>query len=102
VGHIQRAPGLDDHKMSFSVIYDDTDLSSYVAALKRGTSGTLIYSPDGKENGKPKFEGEMILVGVRGPNATIDKQMQMFELSFEAADEPTATIEDGDVWSGLT
>lgn len=95
---IQRGNGLDDRTMSFSVVYDDADLSGYVGKLKQGTIGTLIYGPEGSGTGKPKFSGSMVLQQVSGPNPGIEKPKVMFELSFEQADIPTHTIENGDTF----
>lgn len=93
VDHVQRAPGLNDHSIAFPVIYDDTDLADYIAKLQIGKKATLTYGPEGSTVGKPKFECSMILDSISGPKPTIDKQMVQFDLSFSAADEPTATID---------
>lgn len=97
--HRQRAVGLADTSISLTVIYDDVDLSSYVGKLVPGTVGTLTYGPEGSGSGKPKFEGSMILQQVSGPNPGIEKPMVMFELTFEAADAPTATVSGGDTFA---
>lgn len=93
--HTERAPGLNDNSIAFAVVYDSADLSTYRSALVIGTQGTLTYGPEGQVVGKPKFECDMILKEVKGPNITIDKQKVMFELSFDGAAAPTATIEGG-------
>ena len=98
VTHIQRAPGLNDTEMAFSVIYDDATLASYRLAVLIGTQGTLIYGPEGQVVGKPCHEQTMILSEVAGPNITIDKQKVMFELSFEGAAAPTKTVAGGGVF----
>lgn len=91
--HVMRAPGLSDNTMSFSVVADDTDFNSYKAALIEGTKGTVIYGNEGEITGKPKFECVMILNSVSGPNATIAKDVHMYELEFEGAAAPTATLQ---------
>lgn len=96
--HVERNAGLSDTSMSFAVVYDDTNIATYVTALAPGTKGALIYGPEGNGTGKPKFQCSMILTSVDGPNASIDKNMVSFELSFEGAAAPTATIEDGDTF----
>lgn len=93
--HVERAPGLNDNTISFSVVYDAATLSTYRSALITGTEGTVVFGPEGQVVGKPKFECSMILKEVKGPNPTIDKQKVMFELSFDGAAAPTATIEGG-------
>jgi hypothetical protein len=96
--HVERNAGLSDTEMTFEVIYDDTDLPLYRAALIESTKGTLIYGPEGNVSGKPKFQCQMILSEVAGPNPTIEKDKVSFELSFEGAAAPTATIEGGSVF----
>ena len=96
--HIERASGLLDNSLSFNIVYDDADLATYVGKLKAGTKGTLIFGPEGNGSGKPKHEGSMILQSVTGPQPTIEKGMVMFELSFEGAAAPTATIANGDTF----
>lgn len=95
--HIMRLPKLLDRKMDFMVIYDDTGLSSYVAALQAGTTGTLIWGPEGNTTGKPCFTGSMILTSVKLA-ASVEKSKIAFNLSFVQADEPTKTIESGDTF----
>ena len=96
--HRQRADGLQDRTMSFMVVYDDTALSTYVQKLETGRRGVLIYGPEGNAAGKPKFEGSMILQQVTEPQPGIEKPMVTFELSFEQADAPTATIQGGEAF----
>lgn len=96
--HVERAGGLSDTAMSFSVVYDTTDIALYRAALIPGTVYTVIYGPESNVTNKPKFQCEMILEEVSGPNVTIEKSMVMFELSFTGAAAPTATIESGSVF----
>jgi len=96
--HIERASGLLDNSLSFNIVYDDANLAAYVGKLKAGTKATLIFGPESNTAGKPKFECSMILQDVTGPQPTIDKGMVMFELSFEGAAAPTATIANGDTF----
>ena len=84
--------------MSFNIVYDDTDLATYVGGLKSGTKATLVFGPEGNATGKPKFECTMILSSVTGPSPTVSKGMVMFELSFDGAGAPTATIPNGDTF----
>jgi hypothetical protein len=95
VDHVQRAPGLNDHTMTFPVIYDKDAYATYKDKLVIGKQAPLIYGPEGNTVGKPKFEGEMILDDISGPSQTIDKQMLQFDLTFTAADEPTSTLDSG-------
>lgn len=94
----QRAAGLQDSSFSITVRYDDEDLSDYVGKMKPGTTGTLVYGPEGNAAGKPRFACEMILTSITGPNAGIEYPFVTFELSFEQADVPTATIAEGDTF----
>ena len=96
--HVQRASGLSDNTLSFSVIYDDENLAAYVSQLVEGTKDNVIYGAEGNGVGKPKFECVMILSDVQGPSPSVAKSMVMFELSFEGADAPTATIANGDTF----
>jgi len=96
--HVERASGLLDNSMSFSIVYDDADLATYVGKLESGTKATLIFGPEGNTAGKPKFECVMILSSVTGPSPSVAKGMVMFELSFEGAAAPTASIANGDTF----
>ena len=94
----QRLAGLTDRSMDFNVYHDDTNLSVYDATLVVGTVGTLIYGPRGNTAGYPKFEGSMLLTKADGPTASVEKGFQQWALSFVQADEPSSTIEGGDVF----
>lgn len=96
--HIERAGGLKDNTLGFNIVYDDADLATYVGKLAIGTKATLVFGPEGSASGKPKFECSMILQDVTGPQPSVEKGMVMFELSFEGAAAPTATIEGGDTF----
>jgi len=91
--HIMRNTGLSDSSFSFSVVVDDVTFNSYKSALVPGTKGTLIYGPEGAVTGKPKFECSMILNSVGGANATIAKGVHQYDLGFEGAAAPTATLQ---------
>jgi hypothetical protein len=93
--HVERAGGLSDTSLSFSVVYDTADIALYRAKLIEGTEYAVIYGPEGNTSGKPKFQCQMILEEVSGPNVTIAKDKVMFELSFVGAAAPTATISGG-------
>lgn len=95
--HIARAAKLKDNKMSFNVMYDDSTIATYVANLKEGTVGTLIWGPEGNTVGKPCFTGSMILTSNK-LSQSVDKKKLMFELSFEQAAAPTKTIQNGDTF----
>ena len=96
--HVERASGLSDNNLSFSIVYDDENLASYISQLVSGTKATLTYGVEGNATGKPKFECVMILSSVTGPSPSVAKGMVMFELSFEGAAAPTASIANGDTF----
>jgi hypothetical protein len=89
---VMRNAGLNDGSISFAVVVDDTTFNSYKAALVIGTRGSLIYGPEGNVAGKPKLEVVSILKSVSGANATIEKDVHMYELEFEFAAAPTSTL----------
>ena len=95
--HIQRLPKLKDRKMDFMVIYDDTDLATYVSDLDAGTQDTLIWGPQGNTGGMPCFTGNMILTNVKLAQS-VQKTKLAFNLSFVQGDTPTKTIEGGDTF----
>lgn len=90
--HVMRNPGLNDNSLSFAVVVDDVTFNSYKGVLVEGVKGTLIYGPEGAVTGKPKFECVMILNSVSGANATIAKDAHMYEMEWEGAAAPTATL----------
>lgn len=92
---VQRAAGLNDYSLELSLAYDVADLGTYKGKLVKGAAYTMIYGPEGNGSGKPKDEVPVIIASVSGPNITIDKQMVMFEVSFQQADEPITLIESG-------
>lgn len=96
--YVEKAPGLNDTSMKFMVVYDSPNLAAYRTALVIGTQADLIFGPEGNVAGKPKFQCNMVLKGVKGPGNTIQKDMVSFELDFEGAAAPTATIEGGSVF----
>ncbi len=97
--HVERAAGLLDNSIKFAVVYDDSTLSTILAALVPGTVGALIYGPEGATSAKPKFEGSMLLTNLDGPTQSIEKGKVQFELSFEGAAAPTSTIEGGSTFA---
>lgn len=95
---VERLDGINDYSLSLDIVYDITDVSTYLARLKPGTVQTLVYGPEGNTAGKPKDEVSVIVASVDGPNPTINKDMVMFSLSLQGAATPTAWIENGDTF----
>lgn len=92
---VERQAGLNDYSLSLDLVYDDANLSTYIAKLIPGTTYTLVYGPEGNTAGKPKDEISVIVASVDGPNPTINKDMVMWSISFQGAATPTAYIEGG-------
>lgn len=92
VTYVMRNPGLNDSSFKFSVVVDDTTFAGYKSALAIGVKGPLIYGPEGAVAGKPKFESSAILKSVSGANATIAKDVHMYELEFEGNGAPTSML----------
>lgn len=92
VNYVMRNPGLNDSSFKFSVVVDDVTYNGYKSVLAIGGKGTLIYGPEGAIAGKPKLEVVCILKSVGGANATIAKDTHMYELEYEGAAAPTATL----------
>lgn len=91
--YIQQAPKLKTLTISFMIVYDGADVSTYKDLLEPGKEATLKWGPEGNGAGKPKLECDMILQSVSGPNQTVDKAKLAFELSFEkGASDPVSTL----------
>lgn len=95
---VQRKAGLNDRTMRFSVIMDAAVFESYRHVLVAGLEGMLEFGPRGADDGQPRFAGMMVLASVSGPRMSVSKMNIIFELSFEQADEPVATIAGGDTF----
>ena len=99
VTHIQRNPGLDDTKFSFSIRYDDVEAvrDTVLPFIKRGTKGTLIYVVGGRVAGNPVHEQVAIIAGSTGPNIDIAKAALQIDLTFDTDGEPVRNINE-DKW----
>lgn len=92
--HVERAAGLSDNTMDFVLVYDTADLPTYRTALVEGTIADVIWGPEGNVSGKPKFQCSMLLTEAK-VTQQITKERVAFEVSFEGAAAPTATITGG-------
>ena len=95
---VERQGGLLDYSLSLSLVYDDANLTDYLAKLKPGTTYTMVYGPEGNTAGKPKDELSVIVSSIDGPNPSINKDMVMFAVTFQGAGTPTAWVENGDTF----
>lgn len=94
--HRQRSGGLEDHTASCVIIYDDTNLSTYIQRLRPGLH-TFDYGPEGNAAGKPRHTQQFYVT--KAPHkVTVEKDRVVFTLSLEAAAAPTNNMYAGAVW----
>ena len=98
VDHVQRKPGLNDHTISMSIGYDDTNVATYLQKLKVGVIVTIEYGPEGAVSGKPRHVQNFIITGAPSPH-DVQKGSVAFDVTASAADAPSVDMFAGGVYS---
>ena len=91
---VQRAEGLMDHTISFTIYSDDA--GAYALTKLKGTQ-TVIYGEQGSATGKPKHTQSFILTPVH--TTAVEKTQVAYAVTGEGADTPTDNMFAGDVWA---
>lgn len=94
VEYIQRQTGLGDTKLTLSLAYTIAAFETYRQILVTGAEGLLVYGPEGRVAGKPRFECVMIVESFDMVQS-IKKEFVVCELSLAGKDAPVMTIEGG-------
>lgn len=84
--HRQRNTGLEDTSMSATIGYQTEKIQQQIKYLKPGEYD-VVFGSEGPYAGKPKHVQRFIL-NEAPLEITVEKGEVVFELSFEAADEP--------------
>lgn len=93
-----RAAGLNDMKLSISLMYDADNIQTYIQKLKPGQIIEVEYGPEGAVTGKPRHIQTFVLTGASS-GVKISKEAVMFEITGEGAAAPTVNMFDGAVYS---
>lgn len=95
--HTMRKPGLRDTKVKATIAYDDTVLTTYISKMKPGVTYRLVMGTEGNAVGKPKHEGDFVLVAAP-IEITVKNDPVAFELDFDGAHAPVIDMHNGGVW----
>jgi len=92
---VNRAEGLKDCTISFTLAYDDA--SGYAFSILQGEK-QIIYGPEGNSSGAPKHTQYFILTGAPH-TVNVSKEMVTFSVSGEGSQDPTDNMFAGATWS---
>ena len=95
--HRQRAGGLEDTTISMTIVYDATDIQTYIQRLKPGVH-TIEFGPEGNVSGKPRHV-QSFIISSSPFTVDVSKTEVAFGISGEAADAPSVDIMAGGVYS---
>jgi hypothetical protein len=95
--HVMRAPGLDDYKMSVTLMYDITKIDDYIQKLKPGAIIAVEYGPEGNVSGKPRHVQDFI-VGGSSHSRNVTKTKTEFSIDLQGAGAPSINLYDGAVY----
>ena len=93
----QRTGGLFDGTLSFMLVYDVTNISTYIQKLTPGIH-SIEFGPEGATSGKPRHVQSFLITGAP-IEISIEKTKVAFSVSATAADAPSVDIMAGGVYS---
>lgn len=93
--HRERNAGLKDTTFSATLVYDDANLSTFIAKMDSGQAYTVVIGPEGNTAGKPKHEQSFVITGSGPVTVGVDKPLVVFELSGEGNGAPTTDFFTG-------
>lgn len=96
--HVERAPGLNDSKITINLMYDAADIQTYIQKIKRGQVISIEYGPEGAVSGKPRHVQDFNITSNKVP-VNVDKSAVLIEMTGEGAAAPSVDISAGGVYS---
>jgi len=93
-----RAAGLNDVSMSVTLMYDVTNVQTYIQKLAPGTVLTVEYGPEDAVSGKPRHVQSMV-VSSNDHGVRVTKDAVQFSLTLDGADAPSVNMYAGGVYS---
>ena len=94
--HVRRQAGIKDVTGSFTITYRVDQVNEYVAKLAPGKIVNLDYGSEKAVAGKPRHKQDILVTEV-SHEITADKQLVVFEVSWEGAGVP-----EYDMYNGAT
>lgn len=85
--NMQREAGLRDNSFSATIVYQAGEFDNMKAYLQPGVH-EIEWAPEGRLPGKPKHIQCFVITSTDGPTVNVSKDMVVFSLSGEGADEP--------------
>lgn len=95
---MERAPGLNDMKISVTLMYDAADVQTYIQKLAVGQVISIEYGPEGNSAGKPRHVQTFNVTGA-AHTVSVDKSAVTFEFTGESAAAPSFNLFAGAVYS---
>jgi hypothetical protein len=92
----ERLGGLRDYAYSITLVYDDTNLASYIQKIRPGIH-TLEIGPEGNTAGKPRMVQSVLITEVPF-EVTVEKSEVAFSISAVGAAAPTTDMFAGGVY----
>ena len=97
VDDVQRAPGLNDHKIKITLSYDAANIQTYIQKIAVGQATTIDYGPESNTSGKPRHTQSFIITAA-DHTVSVDKSAVTLEISGDAAAAPTNNMFAGAIW----
>lgn len=98
VDHVQRAPGLNDTKITITIGYDTATVQSIIQHMRPGQVVTIEYGPESNVSGKPRHV-QSFNIASNPHGVKVDKTPVQFVISGEGADAPSVDMYAGGVYS---
>lgn len=99
VEYEKHAAKLKSATAKISLIYDDTQAATDIAALHTTSSVVaVVYGPEGNTAGKPCDSRNWLITGISGPSTGHDKPLVMLEFDLVATGTPTKDIHKGETF----
>lgn len=96
--HEQKQAGLRKTSYKITLVYEIGSVSAYIQKVKPGASYVLEYGPESNASGKPRQQQTVLVTNVEGPSMTASKDLVVFDITAEGADEPTVDMVNGAVY----
>lgn len=95
--HVMRAAGLDDYKMTVTLMYDTVRIPQYIRLIKPGRILNTDYGSEGRISGKPRHLQDFI-VGGSPHGRSVTKDKTEFQIDLQGAAAPIFNMHDGAVY----
>lgn len=96
-GWMQRAAGLKDIKITFTIAYDTVTAGAYIASMTPDVYPIVYYPQGSSATGTPAIDADFNITSIKGIATSIEKEAKVWEITAELADTPRKEFATGTV-----